>query len=151
MALEEPGMAMARVPARDHRRSRRLFLEQLARCGDAAIAAERSQMSLLKLSRIRESEPAFASEWQRALNCAWDRVDARVLAALLGDADGDMSAPTIGSGPGQIDIRVALAILARREKSGPVVLEQQRPVDGEAVARLRAELRSLAGAIDPTK
>ena len=141
------------------RKDRMAFLESLARHGDPAVAADRLGLPLFVLFRHRDSDPAFAAEWLAAVNYAWERVESRVLAALLGDGDDTAAAEAraaksrrrvVGSGTGQIDIRLALAIVNRRDK--PVThTGNARPADGAGAARLRAELRALAGLADSHK
>ena len=130
-----------------NRKDRMAFLELLARHGDPAVAADQLGMPLFVLFRHRDADPAFATEWLAAVNYAWERVESRVLAALLdGDAEPAAAAKSTGKavGTGLIDTRLALAIVNRRDK--PVVhTGSTRPYDGAGAARLRAELRALAG------
>ena len=131
------------------RKDRQAFLELLARHGDPAVAADQLGLPLFVLFRHRDADPAFAAEWLAAVNYAWERVESRVLAALLSDTDaetGDKAGDRAARKPaaGIIDTRLALAIVARRDK--PVTHKgAARPHDGAAAARLRAELRALAG------
>lgn len=136
------------------RKDRMAFLELLARHGDPAVAADELGLPLFMLFRHRDADPAFAAEWLAAVGYAWERVESRVLAALLSNCaddeqgDGKRKATALGSGAGQIDTRLALAIVNRRDK--PVThTGGSRVADGAAAARLRAELRALAGASDP--
>ena len=134
------------------RKDRMAFLELLARHGDPAVAADQLGLPLFVLFRHRDADPAFAAEWLAAVNYAWERVESRVLAALLSDAtdEGDKPARKTAVGSGMIDTRLALAIVARRDK--PVTHKGAvRPHDGAAAARLRAELRALAGLTDAGK
>ena len=123
------------------RKDRMAFLELLARHGDPAVAADQLGLPLFVLFRHRDADPAFAAEWLAAVQYAWERVESRVLAALLGQlADKD----------GKIDTRLALAIVGRRDK--PVTHKGAvKPYDGAGAARLRAELRALAGLNDTDK
>jgi hypothetical protein len=123
------------------RKDRVAFLELLARHGDPAVAADQLGLPLFVLFRHRDADPAFAAEWLAAVQYAWERVESRVLAALLGQlADKD----------GKIDTRLALAIVGRRDK--PVTHQGAvKPYDGAGAARLRAELRALAGLNDAEK
>ncbi len=128
-----PGTRLARKLV-GSRKNRLAFLELLARHGDPAVAADALGLPLLVLLRHRDADPAFAADWQAAVNYAWELLESRMLAAMLNQsAEG---------GNGQIDTRLALAIVGRREK--PVQTVKARPVDGPSVARLRAELRALA-------
>ncbi|WP_156254380.1 hypothetical protein [Sandarakinorhabdus oryzae] len=121
------------------KKDRMLFLEQLARHGDPAIVADQMGLPLLVLLRQRDADPAFAAEWRAAVNYAWERVECRVLAFLLGQG-GDDEAKRAGP----IDTRLVLAILTRRDR--PVVHGgATRPLEGASVERMRAELRALAG------
>ena len=144
------------------RKDRLAFLEQLSRCGDPAVAADQLGLPVFELFRYRDADPIFAAEWLAAVNYAWERVESRVLAALLGqfaDADAvpgegsDAARPkraSVGSGAGQIDTRLALAIVGRRDK--PVThTGAGRVADGAGAARLRVELRALAGLADAAK
>ena len=141
------------------RKDRMAFLELLARHGDPAVAADELGLPLFMLFRHRDADPAFAADWLAAVNYAWERVESRVLAALLCEAadaeaaeraagDGKrVRKPVVGAGAGQIDIRLALAIVGRRDK--PVTHTGGTKVaDGTGAARLRAELRALAGLPD---
>lgn len=143
-----PGSRLA-VKMIGRRKDRLAFLEQLARCGDPAVAADQAGLPLFEAFRYRDADPNFGAEWQAAVNYAWERVESRVLAAMLGQlADGEVPA-AVGNGAGQIDTRLALAIVNRREK--PVAVTGGRPADGAGAARLRAELRALAGLTDTKK
>jgi hypothetical protein len=132
------------------RKDRMAFLELLARLGDPAVAADQLGLPLFVLFRHRDADPAFAAEWLAAVNYAWERVESRVLAALLSDTDaeaGDRPVRKTAVGSSMIDTRLALAIVARRDK--PVTHKgAARPYDGAGAARLRAELRALAGLTD---
>ncbi|WP_439547252.1 hypothetical protein [Sandarakinorhabdus sp.] len=112
------------------RRARLDFLDALAKFGDPALAAEVLQLSLVKLFRLRAEDAEFAAEWHAAIGFAWERVEHRVLAQMLDPA-------------AAMDSKLALAIVARRDAGTAKV--QGRRVDGAAVAKLRAELRALAG------
>jgi hypothetical protein len=128
------------------RKDRMAFLELLARHGDPAVAADALGLPLYVLFRHRDADPAFAAEWLAAVQYAWERVESRVLAALL-DASASDTKGSKTTGAGQIDTRLALAIVNRRDK--PVThTGGARPVDGPSAARLRAELRALAGLPD---
>lgn len=152
------------------RKDRLAFLEQLSRCGDPAVAADQLGLPVFELFRYRDADPTFAAEWLAAVNYAWERVESRVLAALLGQfAAGDAlpgkgsdavpgkgsdaarpKRASVGSGAGQIDTRLALAIVGRRDK--PVThTGTGRVADGAGAARLRVELRALAGLADAAK
>ena len=160
------------------RKDRLAFLEQLSRCGDPAVAADQLGLPVFELFRYRDADPIFAAEWLAAVNYAWERVESRVLAALLGqfaagdalpgkgsdavpgkgsDAQpgegSDAARPkraSVGPGAGQIDTRLALAIVNRRDK--PVThTGTGRVADGAGAARLRVELRALAGLADAAK
>lgn len=144
-----PGSRQARQLV-GSRKDRLAFLELLARHGDPAVAADQMGLPLFVLFRHRDTDPAFAAEWLAAVNYAWERVESRVLAALLADladteaGDGKPATKQVGSGAGRIDTRLALAIVGRRDK--PVThTGSARAADGTAAARLRAELRALAG------
>ena len=134
------------------RKDRMAFLELLARHGDPAVAADQLGLPLFVLFRHRDADPAFAAEWLAAVNYAWERVESRVLAALLSDTTqptDEVGKPARKAvvGSGMIDTRLALAIVARRDK--PVTHKgAARPYDGAGAARLRAELRALAGLTD---
>lgn len=117
------------------RRDRTAFLDLLARHGDPALAAERLGLPLMLLYRHRDADPLFAAEWQAALGYAWEQVETRVLATLLAQlGDGAAARP--------VDPRLALAIMNGRDR--PQTRSGARPVDSEAVARMRAEVRALA-------
>lgn len=137
-ARYRPGTRQARRLV-GNRKDRLAFLEQLARHGDPAIVADQLGLPLLVLFRHRDADPQFAAEWQAAVNYAWERVESRVLASLLGQVD-----PAGDTRAGPIDTRLALAILARRDRPA----NQKGTMgarDGAATARLRAEMRALAG------
>lgn len=136
-----PGTRQARRLV-GNKKDRMLFLEQLARHGDPAIVADQMGLPLLVLFRHRDADPAFAAEWQAAVNYAWERVESRVLAFLLGQFGNDEAKRAW-----PIDTRLALAILTRRDR--PVVHGGAvRPAEGASVERMRAELRALAGMSD---
>lgn len=130
-----------------NRLAREQFLDLLTRAGDPAVAADALGLSLVQLFRLRDADPSFAAEWQAAVGYAWERVESRVLAELLArvepPADGAVGRKAAGSLSGLLDSRLALAVLARREK--PVTRLHGKPVESASVARLRAELRELAG------
>ena len=143
-ARYRPGTRQARRLV-GSRTDRMAFVELLARHGDPAVAADHLGLPLFVLFRHRDADPAFAAEWLAAVNYAWERVESRVLAALL-DSDAE-SGSAVGKGAGQIDTRLALAIVNRRDK--PVThTGGARATDGAGAARLRAELRALAGLTD---
>jgi hypothetical protein len=120
------------------RKDRAAFLEKLARQGDPAVAADELGLPLFVLYRHRDADPVFAAEWLAAVNYAWERVESRVLAALLGQlAD-------------NLDTRLALAIVGRRDKT-VAHKGTAKPYDGAGAARLRAELRALAGLTDAAR
>lgn len=134
------------------RKDRMAFLELLARHGDPAVAADELGLPLFVLFRHRDADPAFAAEWLAAVNYAWERVESRVLAALLSDTTDEAGKPAgkTAVGCGMIDTRLALAIVARRDK--PVTRKgAARPYDGAGAAKLRAVLRALAGLSDAGK
>lgn len=112
------------------RRVRQQFLDALMLSGDPALAAERLGVSLLRLVTLRATDADFARKWHMAINFAWERVEHRLLAQLL-------------DGSAAFDSKLALAAMARRDQAGPRV--PARAVDSASVARLRAEIRSLAG------
>lgn len=112
------------------RQAQQEFLDALILCGDPALAARPLGLSLVRLLRQRERDAAFARQWQAAIAFAWERVEHRLLAQLL-------------EGSAGFDGKLALAAMARRDQGAARV--PTRPVEGEAVARLRAELRALAG------
>ncbi|WP_310476175.1 hypothetical protein [Sandarakinorhabdus sp.] len=123
------------------------FLEQLIRLGDPALAADAVGLPLMQLFRQRDADPRFAAGWQAALGYAWERLESRVLAELLARADAPAETGIVrkasGALTGLLDSRLAMAIIDRREK--PVTRQHGRPVESASVARLRAELRDLAG------
>jgi hypothetical protein len=135
-----PGTRVARQLV-GNRKDRMAFLELLARRGDPAVAADELGLPLLVLFRHRDADPAFAAEWTVAVGYAWERVESRVLAALLAHV-ADTPDPKAKGVAGLIDSRLALAIVNRRDKPGTQVAG--RAIDGASVARLRAELQALA-------
>jgi hypothetical protein len=133
-----PGTRMARKLV-GSRKNRAAFLELLARSGDPAVAATALGLPLMVLLRHRDDDPGFAAEWTAAVNHAWELLESRMLGALLQQSS---------EAAGAIDTRLALAIVGRRDKPAHGVAA--RPVDSTGVARLRAELRKLAGEM-PTR
>ena len=125
-----------------HRKARAVFLDALTETGDPGQSARQAGLPLLQLYRHRDADPAFAADWQAALGYAWEQVETRVLAALLQRLQQEVAEPAVGAKSGFLDSRLVLAIVTGREKS--VTRAGMRPVDGPAVARLRAELRALA-------
>lgn len=115
---------------RNSRKARQLFLDHLIRSGDPALAAAETGLGLLPFFKLRAADADFAADWQAAIGFAWERVEHRVLAGLLAQDGG-------------LDIKLALAIMARRDAGNARV--QARRVDSASVARVRAELRALAG------
>jgi hypothetical protein len=124
------------------RKDRAAFLEQLARAGDPALAADRLGLPLMLLYSHRDADPVFAAEWQAAMGYAWEQVESRVLAALLKRLEQETTEPAGAGRSGLLDSRLALAIVTGRDK--PLTRAGGRPVDGPSVARLRAELRALS-------
>lgn len=116
-------------------KNRSAFLEQLARLGDPERAADALGLPLLVLLRQRDADPGFAAEWAAAVHYAWELLESRMLGTLM-----TQSADAV-------DTRLALAIVNRRGK--PALTAKSRPADSAAVARLRAELRSMAGQVAP--
>lgn len=129
-ALLQRGQGKSGSPKQASRKARQAFLDHLMRSGDPALAAAETGLGLLQMFRLRATDPGFAADWQAAIGFAWERVEHRVLAGLLAQDGG-------------VDIKVALAIMARRDAGATRV--QGRSVDSASVARLRAELRALAG------
>jgi len=117
---------------RASRKARQVFLDHLMRSGDPAVAAAETGLNLLQLFKLRATDADFAADWQAAIGFAWERVEHRVLAGLLAQDGG-------------VDSKVVLAIMARRDAGNARV--QGRGVDSASVARVRAELRALAGPV----
>lgn len=145
--VPKSGAPRARRKGQASQHARDAFFEQLIRLGDPALAADAVGLPLMPLFRQRDADPRFAASWQSALGYAWERLESRVLAELLARTDAPAEA---GSGrkaggalTGLLDSRLALAIIDRRER--PVTRHHGRPVESASVARLRAELRDLAG------
>lgn len=112
-------------------KDRRLFIATLAETGNPATAAAAIGRTLAEAYAMRERWPQLANEWQNALGVAWEQVEMRMLATLLEGAAGD------------IDPKVALEMLKRRPKAAPAALVT---IDAARVARVRSEIRALAGA-----
>lgn len=112
-------------------KDRRLFIATLAETGNPATAAAAIGRTLAEAYAMRERWPQLANEWQNALGVAWEQVEMRMLATLLEGAAGD------------IDPKVALEMLKRRPQAAPAALVT---IDAARVARVRSEIRALAGA-----
>jgi len=109
---------------------RERFIEVLTETGNPAIAADAINKSLASAYRLRERLPKFAADWRQALGNAWEQVEMRLLSSLL---DGDA---------GKIDAKIALEMLKRRTPAPtrPIVT-----IDAARIARIRSEIRALAG------
>ena len=100
---------------------------------------------------LREEDADFARDWARALNLAWELVEARVLVRLLAPEDELPVSARI------LDSKLALAVLQRRHAALPGAggaggaRPGSEPVEQEAVTRLRAEIRALAGGTDEAR
>lgn len=114
----------------------RAFVVKLAMTGNVALAAVVAGRSVDAAYRRREAVPQFAADWDRAMAAAWDKVEAKVLAELLG---GGRKAKT--SAP--IDYRIVLAILERRNR-GNTPRSRPAKADPQRVSALRNELLRLA-------
>ncbi|WP_439532085.1 hypothetical protein [Polymorphobacter sp.] len=114
---------------------RRRFLARLAEGGDPAAAAEAVSRPLDEAYRLREDDADFGAGWARALDIAWELVDARVMARLLASEENLPAAARI------VDSKLALAILQRRGM-GPVT---KSAASAAGVAQLREEIRLMAG------
>ncbi len=132
-------------------RDRQVFVGRVSATGDVALAAAAINRTPDEAYRMREAVPGFAMAWDRAIAIAWDQVETRVLAGLLARTevaepqDKDGKAPPVSNPkakPGLIDSRLALAVLQRR----PTARQVRGPViDSARVAKLREEIRALAG------
>ena len=61
------------------------FLDLLAVTGNARYSARQVGMSAWSAHALRRRDSAFAALWQDALNCAYDVLEARLLARAMGD------------------------------------------------------------------
>lgn len=119
------------------RREQLAFLEALAATGDPAKAVVAAGRSLDAAYRRREAVPEFAADWQRAVTVAWEQVEARALARLLGRAR------AVPKGAA-LDSRVMLAILQRRLRMAAVRAVPAQ-ADPRRVSAMRSEILRLAG------
>jgi hypothetical protein len=87
---------------------RRCFLARLAESGDPVLAAAAVGRPLDEAYRLREADEAFGAGWVRAVEIAWELVEARVLARLLASEENVPASARI------VDSKLALAILQRR-------------------------------------
>jgi hypothetical protein len=135
-------------------RHRRAFISCLAETGDPAAAAAAVRRPIDQAYRLRDTDMAFAAEWEQAIAIAWEQVEARVLVGLLKAAAATAQEPA-----GKlIDHRMALALLQRRDApqragagagsaAGAGGKAAARRPDTLGVERLRAEIRALAGPV----
>jgi hypothetical protein len=123
------------------RRDRRQFLACLAATGDPMRAAQEAGRTLEAAFALRAGDAEFAEGWTRAMTIAWELVEARVLARLLAPEDDLPASARI------LDSKLALAVLQRRAVAlvgAPETVTGGAPVSEDEVARVRAEIRSLA-------
>ena len=135
------------------RRDRRQFLGCLAATGDPARAALSVGRPLEAAFALRAVDREFGEGWAQAVTIAWELVETRVLSRLLApEEDLPVSARIL-------DSKLALAVLQRRAPVGAVAeaglaggaigtaraMHRTGAVHEENVARLRAEIRALAG------
>ena len=122
-------------------RDRRAFISKLIETGDPLLAAKAVGRSMEDAFRMRDADEGFAAAWVRAVGLAWEQLESQLLAGLLGAARAAAAREAeAGAIPGAADNKLVLAALQRR----PVTAARPRPVDGAAVARLRAEIAALA-------
>jgi hypothetical protein len=118
---------------------RRCFLARLAESGDPVLAAAAVGRPLDEAYRLREADEAFGAGWVRAVEIAWELVEARVLARLLASEENVPASARI------VDSKLALAILQRRGAVPAArVAEQAAAGDASGVAQLREEIRLMA-------
>jgi hypothetical protein len=113
---------------------RQRFLARLAETGDPATAAASVSRRLDEAYALRAAEPGFDQGWSRAVDIAWDLVEAKVLARILATED------TVPTSARIVDSKLALAILQRRS-AAPAARGGD---DGPDIAALREEIRLLA-------
>lgn len=114
-------------------RDRQRFIEVLIETGNPALAATAVGQSLAAAYALRDRWPEFADDWRRALGIAWEQVEMRMLSTLLDGSAGD------------IDPKVALEMLKRRPAAPGRAAVM---IDAAKIARVRSEIKALAGAID---
>lgn len=140
------GLGMTVAKSTWCRRDRRQFLACLAATGDPMRAAQEAGRTLEAAFALRAGDAEFAEGWTRAMTIAWELVEARVLARLLAPEDDLPASARI------LDSKLALAVLQRRAVAvvgagagaAPETVTGGAPVSEDEVARVRAEIRSLA-------
>lgn len=149
---------------------RERFLDLLAATGNASYSARQVGMSAWSAFALRRRDPAFASLWQESLDCAYDVLEARLLARALGDPTAADPANDVTPGTSLtpddyaaaeavFDERLAQDLLKRRDglsaprsRGGPRVRylspEELTDVLEKQLATLRRQLKNQQDADD---
>ena len=114
-------------------RDRQRFIATLIETGNPATAADAIDQTLAGAYQMRERCPTLEAEWRQALAIAWEQVEMRVLSNLL---ECHASA---------IDAKTALEMLKRRT---PAATRPMVTIDAAKIAKIRSEIRALAGPAD---
>ncbi|MEH3035785.1 MAG: hypothetical protein PGN23_04710 [Sphingomonas adhaesiva] len=109
---------------------RETFLDHLSMTGDVASAAAAAGVPVMAAYAKRRREAGFAAAWQMAAAGAYERLEAAIVAQVLGGGSG-------------IDLKTAMLLLAQRPAP---VAPPARPRDDrrEAAAALLKQLRAQA-------
>ena len=136
---------MSRLTTRWPPAQRRQFILCLTDTADPQAAARLVGRTLFDAFALKDADPAFAADWERAVGIVWACVEFRVLAELLApDAPDAAGGARSRKASGFLDSKVALAIVQARP-NGPASVSG-RAVPGAVVDDVRDEIRRLASA-----
>lgn len=139
---------MSRLTTRWPPAQRRQFILCLTDTADPQAAARLVGRTLFDAFALKDADPAFAADWERAVGIVWACVEFRVLAELMApdapDAAGAAGGARSRKASGFLDTKVALAIVQARP-NGPASVSG-RAVPGAVVDDVRDEIRRLASA-----
>jgi hypothetical protein len=136
---------MSRLTTRWPPAQRRQFILCLTDTADPQAAARLVGRTLFDAFALKDADPAFAADWERAVGIVWACVEFRVLAELMApDAPDSAGGTRSRKASGFLDTKVALAIVQGRP-NGPASVAG-RAVPGAVVDDVRDEIRRLASA-----
>lgn len=132
--MAEQGQARdTRIAAWDGRwtkTKRETFLDHLSMTGDVASAAVAAGVPMMAAYAKRRREAGFAAAWQAAAAGAYERLEAAIVAQVLGGGSG-------------IDLKTAMLLLAQRP-AATMAPAKPRDERREAAAALLKQLRAQA-------
>ena len=108
--------------------ARETFLDHLSMTGDVAAASVAAGVAMTLAYARRRRDAGFAAAWQQAAAGAYERLEAAVIAQVLGGGSG-------------IDLATAMVLLGQRPGAAP---ERKRDDRREAAAALLKQLRAQA-------